>query len=93
MRPSPSSVADPRCSILLGIAVLIGVGEAWWGASALFAGDVEAGLRGTAGALDLIPLTATVIGGSCAVVALCALTWQLGLTVARRRSDTSTERR
>lgn len=86
MTPSPPLTTHTRCIVVLALALVVGIGEAWWGASALFTAGVEADLRGTGGGLDLIPLAAAVIGTACAVGALCALAWQLGLFLQRRRA-------
>ncbi|WP_449407301.1 hypothetical protein [Microbacterium maritypicum] len=85
--PSTSPpVAARRRALLFGVVLILGIGLTWWGTAALFAAGVEADLHGTAGRLDLIPLKAAVIGGVCAVGALCALAWELGLFLKRKRS-------
>lgn len=87
MTPSAPLITDRRCTILLALAFVVGIGEAWWGASALFTAGVEADLRGSGGGFDLIPLTAVLIGTASTIGTLCALAWQLGLFLQRRREE------
>lgn len=91
MPPSPSAAACRRI-LLLGVVLVLGFGEAWWGASALLAAGVAADVYGTAGGLDLIPLKAVVIGGVCAVGALCAMAWQMAVLLKSRRSQNAEAR-
>lgn len=82
--------ASARQWVVASILALVGGGILlWWGASELLAAGVAADAAGTGGGFPALALGAAVIGTVSAVWGLCALAWQLGLMLQRRRGASS----
>lgn len=74
-----------RVLLLAVVALLLGVMAAWYGASTVFAAGVAADANHTAGGLEPLPVIAAILGTAAVVWALCALAWQTGRVLQRRR--------